>query len=337
MQIRLLSWNLHGTPFAPERAQRLARAGRRILAERADLALLQEIWLEADAQRLAQLLRPAFVPASEPPASLFGRKTGLLAFLRRDADWRLTDSGFELYREEAPWWRVFEGDALADKGIQVLRLQGGSERVVVLHTHLQASYAGRLYTKVREAQLAQLRSVAEAEGEGALVLAAGDLNAEPNDPLYAQIRSFWADLTEAFRLACGCGTSIAEDGRIGWLDYVLARARDAKRVRERGVRRIERAGRDGSYSDHDGLVATLEIADRVAAVPSLLWLGLARLARPSTRREWLAALAGVAACAGVESLRVAAPWFASRATRDPLPPSGTSAMLTARARPRPRA
>jgi endonuclease/exonuclease/phosphatase family metal-dependent hydrolase len=282
MRLRLVSWNLHGTPTSRRRIRRMRACAAELLRRRPDLILLQEVWRRDDARLLVHDLGEAWLPLDVPPGGL-GRRGGLLAFASRSRRWR-AESHFEPFRSEAPAWKLWEGDGLGDKGIQRLDLEGPEGRLVVLNTHLQAAYRPGGYAEVRRAQLEQLGAAVARVEPDLPVLAAGDLNTRPDEPLFAATLERFEDLTAPLRRACGgCGTV---PGRSDWIDYVLWRRSPAWQARAESEL-IRSARADVPFSDHHGLDAriTLWPARRSDAPPAAR-----ALAGPATRRAWLMAL-----------------------------------------------
>lgn len=287
-RIRLISWNLHGTPVAPRVLPRLRAAATELSRRAPDLVLLQEIWRAGQADFLARRLAPDFERVGAGPTGDDGRAGGLLAFVRPGSGWRVRRLAFVPYRSEAPAWKIWEGDGLASKGLQILELERSGLSLIAINTHLQASYRPGGYTDVRRKQLTQLGEVVREIDTSRPVIAAGDLNCRPDEAaLYPAIESVFEDLTRPLRQTCACGTV---PGRQTWLDYVLARRSTAWRARARiDLIRSERA--DYPYSDHHALDASIELEslDR-GAVPrgvraaQVLW-------GPASRRAWLVAAA----------------------------------------------
>jgi endonuclease/exonuclease/phosphatase family metal-dependent hydrolase len=126
------------------------------------------------------------------------------------------------------------------------------------------------------------------------VIAAGDFNTRPREPLYGELTALWSDLTRELRDSCNCGTTIQPQHPSEWIDYVLARQTPAWSARcERAVR-IENAAKDDPYSDHHGLDLTLRLEPAVSLRDLGSAAALAAIHGPSTRRHWLAAWTALA-------------------------------------------
>ncbi|MBI1814611.1 MAG: endonuclease/exonuclease/phosphatase family protein [Deltaproteobacteria bacterium] len=273
LYLRLVTWNLHGPPFAPRRRARMGAAAMEIARRAPDLALLQEVWFPGDAAYLVDQLRSDYDSIDVPAGALLGRKGGLLAFLRRSSPWSTERrvARFEEFGAAASRLIFWQGDGLGAKGIQIIELRhrDSSQRLFVLHTHLQAQYGEYRYEEIRHAQIAQLSEVAAGLDSAVPVLAAGDLNTMPEETvLYAQITGPWGDLTQKLRQRCGRGTVLHNEAvkENEWLDYVLAHHSPAWRFTAE-VEAIRNTGVDDPFSDHDGLDAAIAI--RTAVSPAL--------------------------------------------------------------------
>jgi endonuclease/exonuclease/phosphatase family metal-dependent hydrolase len=258
--VRLVSWNVHALPFDATRHQRLDNIAGEIARRSPDLVLLQEVWLEDDAARLACRLNADYerVPDAGAVKGLFGhRRGGLLAFVRRSSAWQVQgQASFEEYTASAPWYRLEELDGIAGKGFQGFTVSDGMRRVAVVNTHLQAQYPtrGNPYEAERLQQIRQLLAHAGKDHGAQALLVAGDFNVREEERAhYAALAGGFADLTADYRRACGCGTFVDRSGSESWwIDYVFARRADGGPVATR-LERIRNRGRDDPFSDHHGL------------------------------------------------------------------------------------
>lgn len=301
-RLTFVSWNLHGLPFVAEPEVRFARIAERVreLEPAPDLLLFQEVWSGSLADQLREHLREYEAPGGLERNWIGQRPSGLIAFVRSAGPWKIDDVDFHEFDLHAPWWRVWEGDGLARKGVQQLRLSDGRDELTMLHTHLQATYGKPEYEPIVSDQLQQMTSLAQRLGNGRPIIAAGDLNARAGTPPYRELRERWIDLTAEFRARCGCGTSVRDDGQPGaWIDYVLAYDLPRFRV-EADLNLLANQKRDDPYSDHNGLFVKLRIGGAHTAawlLGATLALGGAnlRLARRDLLRGAGAALVGAMA------------------------------------------
>ncbi len=256
----VLTWNLHGLPFARRWKERVERFAERVnrVGVPVDLLLCNEVWLGPHERVLREALSPSFVSLNLP--DLRRPAGGLVAYLHRNSAWRLVHQRFQPFRHSAPWWRLWEGDSIGGKGIRTLVLEyDDNERVAILQTHLQAQYGPRTYTRVRHHQWSQLTQRAfSALASASFVCAAGDLNTTPTENVFAAYARYWVDLSATIRQTGPRSTTIHHSEE--WIDYVLAVAPTAFRLRSYTTELID--ARDGStvISDHHGILARLELA-----------------------------------------------------------------------------
>ena len=288
MELRLVSWNVHGAPGAARRAERMASISGALAMRRPDLVLLQEVWRQSDAEQLIGALAPeGYTPVEVPDGGRWPMRTsGLLGFVRVASGWRAERVRFHEFRAEAGDWKLWQGDGLGDKGALGFTLARDGLELAIWNTHLQAAYEPGGFAEVRHAQLVELRDVAAAEDLPTLL--AGDLNTTPDEAAFGELAGF-RELSAATREACGCGTSVHEPPSLEWLDYLFAKTPDGWRL-DADVSLIRSLAPDSPYSDHHGLDAIVRVTPP-AGHTALAWLAAARLAAPTTRRELLASAA----------------------------------------------
>ena len=249
--LTFLSWNVHALPFFGW-MRRMPKVAELVRKRQPDIVALQEIWSGLDLDSgLFGPYRSAFAPR-------FGTapRGGLAVLVAPASRWQVSEVHFETYHASAPWYRIHEGDGIGGKGILAVELRRDGERLLVLNTHLQAEYAQRRYAAVRRAQLEQLGSYVARAGDVAPILIAGDLNTASGEDLYrSHIATLGADLSEEERREHGGGTCF--DGRghkSEWIDYVLLRGLQVTA----SLIRIENERPDHPYSDHEGLLVSIE-------------------------------------------------------------------------------
>ena len=213
-----------------------------------------------------------------------------MAFVRRRSGWVIQDSSFYEFQAEAADWRIWEGDGFGAKGVQQIVLERQDTRLILLNTHLQSEYGEPKYTDIRSRQLHELRRVAERVPRHRPVIATGDFNTTPEEQnVYPALVDYWADLGEAVRRRCVCGTYYTDGQEAGWIDYILARRNDDWEARASDFEIIRNSSSDDPYSDHHGLLATVELRNSVTPSFPLLGLVLMGAGRPTTRRQWFLA------------------------------------------------
>lgn len=260
LQLRVISWNLHGAPLASRRADRMQAAIAETLRRRSDVVFLQEVWYEADVARVARWLRAAAYDVVIPPLGFFGRHGGLLTAVRTEPPgWQVQEISFTAFAQAASRWRFWEGDGLATKGFQRVVMSNGDDACVLFNTHVQAEYGDERrhprHTAVRRAQIEQLGVVVDAVGRSHRVVVCGDFNVHPAETeLYHRIlRNGIRDLTADLRLRRTGGTAYIESSQQTlWLDYVLGRGRDGEHL-VADAQLVENHAPDDPYSDHHGI------------------------------------------------------------------------------------
>lgn len=286
--LRVLSWNVHALPFALGRRARLERVANVILRELPDAVQLQEVWAPRDWRYLNSRLAPRYELVEVPARNLLFRQSGLVTLVRQD--WQVEGVASHTFSVRAPSWRVWEADALSNKGVLAVRISRGGRRVVLYNTHLQAEYEESRYEAIRAAQLAELSDFVERLSWNPPFVLTGDLNTRPDE--HAVLRgllSEWIDLGHGFRERCECSTQIHGDGRKGaWVDYALARPSEGGRTRAVEFDLITNDGRDQPYSDHEGISATVEMLEPGAGTVPLIGLLITSPA-PMSRRTFFGA------------------------------------------------
>ena len=288
--MRVLSWNLHATPVTDRTSERVETAAATITDLRPDVVLLQEVWRPGDTRRIVDTLGAGYLIVDNPAAGLLLRKSGLMTCVRRQWGWRVLDTRFHEFRAEAPDWKIWEADGLGSKGVLTTTLARGTQRLALLNTHLQSAYSSSRYADIRARQVEELWVETERIPLAVPVIAAGDLNTLPSEPLYGTLERQWIDLGRTTRRTCRCGTSFLPDGgEGGWIDYILTRRTAAWQSRVAAFELIRNVRSDVPYSDHHGLLATVELARRVSVSnPAATLLLAATIPRAKlSRRTWL--------------------------------------------------
>jgi len=258
--LRVLTWNVHAIPFiSPKPTKRLRNVATKIREQQPDLVLLQEVWAHAYARKLARELEGQYRLTIATGCGRPFPCGGLAVLVRNASGWVASQPTFVAYAASAPWYRLFEWDGIAKKGMLMVDLARGSESLAVVDTHLQSQYVryGRDYTELRRSQLDQLASTLRTFGDRPIVIG-GDFNTAPEErsALYeTNVATLGDDRTTEVRATCGeCGTrpSLVRPAR--WIDYVITRNVTATPT----VERIVNDTVDRPYSDHEGVLVRLE-------------------------------------------------------------------------------
>jgi endonuclease/exonuclease/phosphatase family metal-dependent hydrolase len=272
MRLKLLTWNVHGLPFAHRSSAKLAK----YVAERdADVILLQEAWTRAlDRSLLAAL--PGYGHSYTPIRGHFFRAGGLLALVRSSV-FTVDDATFQPFFCQGPAWKFWEADGLGEKGFQRLDLthKPTGQKLTVFNTHRQ---------------MAQIDRIAASIAPDAVVIAGGDYNTQPSEPIKPGL-PLWDDLTANVQPG-----QTTHDKY--WIDYVFARRR-ANNPITATIAPLDSAALN--LSDHKPLFATIDVPAAAArSAAALVSVGAAIASRPHDRRQFLfaAALAAAGLLAG---------------------------------------
>lgn len=279
MQLRIASLNVWALPepLADDVLPRMRAIADRLSSLGLDAIAFQEVWTREACRALVSGGRRAgLVHAWHRDAGLGG--SGLLVLSRQP----FAEVRFERFSLRGQPERVDHGDYFGGKGFVRLRLRTPGGPVTLMDTHLHARYPGDAdheYRGTRAGQTVQLAMAALDTHDP--ILAAGDFNFGEQHAEYAVLtgltglRDTAAELDR--RRATVRRSNRYRRGRRRpdkRIDYVFARDGSNRGVRVRDVRAvfdepIQVAGRAGSYSDHDGVMARIEIEPRPAtALPT---------------------------------------------------------------------
>ncbi len=322
MRVRIATlnvWALPG-PLADRVGKRMDAIGARLPQLELDAVAFQEVWTGQARRRLLVAGRQAGLDRVwHRDAALGG--SGLLILSRLPIE----SKHFERFDLRGDPERIDQADYYGGKGFVRARLGTAGGPLTLIDTHLQARYSRDVpheYLSLRAGQVVELAFASRATRDP--VVAVGDFNFEERQPEYrvltglTGLRDAAAELGRreetvwkgnAYRSAQHPGKRI---------DYVFLRDGARRALVPRLVERIfdepiELTGRRGSYSDHAGVLAELELVDRdgTTAPPEPAAIELARellregraLAerRQRERRAWAGTGLGVAvaAAAGV--------------------------------------
>jgi Endonuclease/Exonuclease/phosphatase family len=264
INLKVLSWNLHGLawPLSKDPGGRMDRVSAKMRQLSPQLALLQEVWLGSQVDRLTASLQPDWIPVCVKRRGR-GPSGGLLAFVSAASGWRVRSAPeFHAFAASAPIWRIWEGDGLGGKGVLTFELERGEQRICAVNTHLQSQHSEIGYAEVREAQLIELSDVVSHLDASRPAIVAGDFNTDAREPLYSQVAALGTDLTAEARALCNRGTTAnPRDERPEWIDYIVA-ANSHEWTVFANLELIENQRADVPYSDHSGLFCTLSLARR---------------------------------------------------------------------------
>ena len=180
--LRVVTLNIaDGYLFTANRPERMRAIAALLRELDPDLVGLQEAFIESDRQLLLDGLRGSRLTQHVRfPGATVGN--GLLILSAHPIE----EAWFHRYAASNPWYRIWEGDWWAGKGIGLARvaLPGGGY-VDFFDTHAQAGRGNPANETVRLGQMGELaRFVRAARTPGAPGFVVGDFNTRPGQPDY---------------------------------------------------------------------------------------------------------------------------------------------------------
>jgi endonuclease/exonuclease/phosphatase family metal-dependent hydrolase len=182
--LRVVTLNAWGIPFRDHHELLLEALAPALAALSPDVVLLQEVWFEDDAARVADAFADLGLPHQEHRASdaiLAYDSSGLLIASR----WPLSDVRFAPFGAGRLPVRPWHVDWFSGKGVLDAQVDTPWGPLRFGTVHMQADYGTSVYTDVRLAQTAEL--VAALRGRAIDVLA-GDFNSHPHELEHRVVR-----------------------------------------------------------------------------------------------------------------------------------------------------
>ena len=267
MQIRLATLNVWALPepLGRDVTQRIDAIGQKLPSLELDLIAFQEVWtqdamdrLEADGRRAG--LRHAWRGGP--------RHGGLLVLSRYPID----EVSFERFALQGEAERVVTNlEYLSGKGFATVRLSTPAGPLLVVNTHLHASYssaAPHRHVPHRTVQAIQMATRFVHRSEP--IVALGDFNFREGEPDYEVLTEIIGMGDVAARLENRQDTTLNTNpyrnpgARGQRKDYVFSRSGSEQRLVPQAVIRsfddqLEISGKPASYSNHAGLIASFEV------------------------------------------------------------------------------
>jgi sphingomyelin phosphodiesterase 2 len=291
--ISLLTMNVAGIPLVhPHWTPRRAELGRDLRAGNYDVVAMQEVWMDGDASELSET-------SGLPYFARFQRQidfgTGLAVLSR----WPVLEQKQIWFTCRPSKLRSYDGEAIANKGALLVRLQTPSGPLDVYDTHLIAEYRIARYRTLRLTQVFELAEFIAENSTAAPFVLVGDLNASRDDEAYGVLRDLLGldDPCEK-KGKEACGATVSED----WsgakkIDHVLL-PRGGKGAA--GVAEFAPLADGEPLSDHKAVAAKIEAAslrppryDRTKRLAALARVDAAiagmadAMARRRARRSWI--------------------------------------------------
>ncbi len=284
MRLRVLTLNVWGLPpgLARHREIRMRAIGERFIASAEDdsspdVIALQEVWTRGARQILVAAGRRAGYNSLWHREAAFGG-SGLLVMSRLP----ILRADFTQYRLAGLPQRIQHADYYGGKGFASLDLDTPLGPVSLITSHLHANYSPRIeedeYIGIRAAQVVEL--AAHIHGLDTPVVALGDFNTREGEAAYEILLGLSGLRDLAVELDRRQATCMAPhpyrqaDAEAERIDLILSRRGRGLGIREQAIERrfdetLDFEGAAGSYSDHAGVFAELEIASDPLAAGTL--------------------------------------------------------------------
>ncbi|MCG8591909.1 MAG: endonuclease/exonuclease/phosphatase family protein [Proteobacteria bacterium] len=182
IELSLVTYNIaDGYLFTTNRPERMRAIAALLVELDADVVGLQEAFIEADREiLLAALAESRLQYHVRFPGAVIGN--GLLIL----SAWPIEEAYFHRYRNGGAWWRFWEGDWWAGKGVGLARIAlPGGGLLDFYDTHAIASRDNPANETVRLDQMAELAAfLTESRVASAPAFVVGDFNTAPGRPDY---------------------------------------------------------------------------------------------------------------------------------------------------------
>jgi len=248
ISLKVVTFNIQDLPvIAKNHIDRVRAIGETLRGLDPDLVGIQEGFVEKhrkvllDAVQGSRLVHNRYFPSATIGSGLFV----LSAFPIKEAF-------FHRYTVSGPWYKVYEGDWWAGKGVSLVRVElpSGEGYVDFYNTHMQAKYGDGGYAAVRLAQMTELLAfVSRSALNSVPAILAGDLNSRPGTEVYE------------FALNSGQLTRMMSiDTRIDHI-FAIRNPKYSFEVLETHPidRKIPVPGGETRLSDHTGYLSTIRI------------------------------------------------------------------------------
>jgi len=248
LTLKVVTFNIHDLyVVARDHVERMRAIGEVLTELDADLVGIQEGFVEKHRQVLLDAVAGSRLAYHEyyPSATVGSGKFILSAY-------PIVEAYFHRFEDSGDWYKVYEGDFWAGKGVALARIElpDNAGHVDFYDTHLQAGYGNPAYRPVRQSQMRGLAGFVNATVTGtAPAFLVGDMNCRPGTEAYgiaidqAHLERVMAIRSSIDHIFC------VRNPRYGFevMDTVVI------------DRKIRVGDRETRLSDHTGYMSTIRI------------------------------------------------------------------------------
>jgi sphingomyelin phosphodiesterase 2 len=182
IELKLMTYNIaNARGFTNNQRERINAVADLLVDLDVDIVGLQEVFIEEDRQFLLEKLSKTELKyASEYPAGFLGN--GLVIVSK----YPIEESYFHRFKANNPWWKVWEGDWWAGKGIGLAKIKlTNNSYLSFYNVHAQAYRGNQESHDVRYEQFKEASEfLNKASGSNTPVFFVGDFNTEQGAPDY---------------------------------------------------------------------------------------------------------------------------------------------------------
>lgn len=181
--LKVVTFNIQDTwVVGRNRPERMRAIGTKLSILDPDIVGFQEAFIEEDIEILKEELKTSRLQHWQYyPSGAVG--SGVLTA----SVWPIKEVYFHQFTTAGQWWKLYQGDGAAGKGVGLARIElpGGAGVIDFFNTHAQAGYGNPYYDIVREQQLTEFgQFISGARLPTSPAFAVGDLNARIGEDDY---------------------------------------------------------------------------------------------------------------------------------------------------------
>ena len=246
VELKVVTFNIQDLPLvSSHRRERMRAIAAKLLVLDPDIVGFQEAFVKKDRELLIGELRHSRLHYHQYYRSgLFG--SGLLI----SSAYPIEEAYFTQFKDSGPWYRIWEGDFWAGKGVALARIALPEGHLDFFNTHTQAGYGNPAYRLVRRNQMTQMAEFINRARVGNFpALVAGDINCRIDTDEYNALVN-GANLVRLMTIV----TRI--DHIFGCADarYVMKNP-DTREIKET----VSVNQKEFELSDHNGYISTIQI------------------------------------------------------------------------------